>query len=162
WCDCKDCRSVLSPAAYLVDLLRFLDPPDAEVWQPFLTKWKTAHGSAPYPFTEQAAFTEFQDDWNTQHPGQDPPRTEIMPLKVLLSRRPDLEDLQLTCENTNTKLPYVDLVNEVLESYVTYLKSLEPGQQPQGASIIAHDTGDATQEELDANSQYTSDDAYKL
>ncbi|MET7395975.1 neuraminidase-like domain-containing protein [Dactylosporangium sp. NPDC005572] len=39
-------------------------------------------------------------------------------LKVLLARRPDLGDIELTCENTNTELPYIDLVNEVLEQAV--------------------------------------------
>ena len=29
FCECEHCRSVLSPAAYLVDLLKFLDPDDS-------------------------------------------------------------------------------------------------------------------------------------
>jgi Tc toxin complex TcA C-terminal TcB-binding domain/ABC toxin N-terminal region/Neuraminidase-like domain/Putative peptidoglycan binding domain/PA14 domain/Salmonella virulence plasmid 28.1kDa A protein len=33
-------------------------------------------------------------------------------------RRPDLANIQITCDNTNTELPYVDLVNEVLENAV--------------------------------------------
>lgn len=75
-CDCKHCRSVLSPAAYLVDLLAFL--------------------------------------------GQEFPEEPDKPsaLKVLLERRPDLETLELSCENTNTPVPYVDLVNEILENAV--------------------------------------------
>lgn len=36
----------------------------------------------------------------------------------LTSRRPDLVDILLTCQNTNTPLPYIDLVNELLESLV--------------------------------------------
>ena len=50
-----------------------------------------------------------------------PKATDIngTPLQKLLDRRPDLKCLQLTCKNTNTILPYVDLVNEVMESYVT-------------------------------------------
>src|SRR5262249_33562316 len=82
------------------------------------------------------------------------------PLDVLLGRRPDLENLPLTCENTNTTLPYTDLVNEVLESYVTYLVSLQ-SQQVQDPKIFAYDTGDATAQELDANPQNTLDAAYK-
>lgn len=117
-CDCKHCRSVLSPAAYFVDLLEFL------------------RHSIP----------------NT---------TDKTPLDVLLTRRPDLEHMKLTCENTNTTLPYVDLVNEVLESYVTYLASLQ-SQQPQSPSILAHDTADATAQELDANPQNTNDEAYRV
>ena len=30
FCDCTDCQSVLSPAAYLVDILKFLDPKEPE------------------------------------------------------------------------------------------------------------------------------------
>ncbi len=40
------------------------------------------------------------------------------PAEVLFRRRPDLGHIQLTCENTNTLIPYVDLVAEVLESFV--------------------------------------------
>src|SRR5262249_4036580 len=63
FCACTECRSVLSPAAYLVDLLHFIDYP---------------HAGAKNP---QA---------------------------MLLERRPDLQYLLLTCENTNTALPYID------------------------------------------------------
>ncbi|MBA3542770.1 MAG: hypothetical protein H0T79_24345, partial [Deltaproteobacteria bacterium] len=38
--------------------------------------------------------------------------------RALLRRRPDLGDLDLECENTNTIVPYVDIVNEVLEDVV--------------------------------------------
>lgn len=34
---------------------------------------------------------------------------------VLFRRRPDLGEVELTCANTNTVLPYTDLVNEILE-----------------------------------------------
>jgi len=33
-------------------------------------------------------------------------------------RRPDLGDIDLTCHNTNTELPYIDIVNELLEDYI--------------------------------------------
>jgi hypothetical protein len=36
----------------------------------------------------------------------------------LIRRRPDLIKIKLNCENTNTPLPYVDLVNELLENFV--------------------------------------------
>lgn len=35
---------------------------------------------------------------------------------VLRERRPDIFELDLSCENTNIALPYIDLVNEVLEA----------------------------------------------
>jgi hypothetical protein len=47
-----------------------------------------------------------------------PPTGETTALEVLLGRRPDLGELELTCENTNTVLPYIDLVNEILESVI--------------------------------------------
>ncbi|KAH6950875.1 hypothetical protein DER45DRAFT_493623 [Fusarium avenaceum] len=39
-------------------------------------------------------------------------------LERLRLRRPDLTKLQLTCANAQTLVPYVSLVNEVLESYI--------------------------------------------
>ena len=41
------------------------------------------------------------------------------PLEVLLQRRPDIQHIELTCENTNITLPYIDIVNEVLENAIT-------------------------------------------
>ena len=38
---------------------------------------------------------------------------------ALLQRRPDIECVALDCSNTNTTLPYIDLVNEILEAAVT-------------------------------------------
>ncbi|NDU72382.1 hypothetical protein GWI34_07050 [Actinomadura sp. DSM 109109] len=74
---CEHCESVLSPAAYLVDLLEFLDVEPA-----------AAGGRKP--------------------------------LDVLLERRPDLQHIALSCENTEIELPYVDLVNEILEHVVVH------------------------------------------
>ena len=44
--------------------------------------------------------------------------------KQVPGRRPDLAHIKLTCENTENAMPYVDLVNEILESYVLYQQSL--------------------------------------
>jgi len=38
--------------------------------------------------------------------------------KILLERRPDLAYLELNCDNANVTLPYIDVVNEVLEAVV--------------------------------------------
>ena len=46
------------------------------------------------------------------------PHTRDNPIEVLLGRRPDLQHLLLSCENTNVALPYIDIVNEILEHYV--------------------------------------------
>jgi hypothetical protein len=77
-CACEHCRSVLGPAAYLTDLLHFLDtaPP--------------AHTPTTPPATVNLA-------------------------AVLRARRPELEHILLDCDNANTPLPYIDLVNEILE-----------------------------------------------
>ena len=37
------------------------------------------------------------------------------PYSELMRRRPDLEHIDITCKNANTPLPYIDLVNELLE-----------------------------------------------
>ena len=73
-CAVAHCESALSPAAYLVDTLAFL---------------------------ERAV----NADGNNA-------------LDELLARRPDLGMLRLTCENTETPLPQIDLVIEILEAIV--------------------------------------------
>jgi hypothetical protein len=74
FCACKECRSVLSPAAFLVDLFEYL---------------------------KEGSHTDGS--------------TALDKLKL---RRPDLTGVLLGCENTNTVLPYIDLVNELLEELV--------------------------------------------
>ena len=46
------------------------------------------------------------------------PRRPRRAAAPLFARRPDLGDIELSCENTNTALPLIDLVNEVLENAV--------------------------------------------
>jgi Neuraminidase-like domain/Repeat of unknown function (DUF5648)/Salmonella virulence plasmid 28.1kDa A protein len=107
FCACADCRSVLSPAAYLVDLLQFLDRP--------------------------------VDGISAQ--------------RVLLDRRPDLQHLALTCENTNTVLPAVDVVNETLEHFVAHGLTLD--------GYRGHDTDpDVPSEDLLASPSYVEEAAY--
>lgn len=79
YCECAPCRSVYSPAAHLVDIMRFLGQ-------------RGTQGTA-------------------QHAGKSV-------RQVLLERRPDLGEIELSCENTNTPVPYIDLVNEILEDVV--------------------------------------------
>ena len=78
-------------------------------------------------------------------------RRDGPPFTALMKRRPDLEHLKLTCENTNTPLPYVDIANEIMEFYV--------GHDAITADA-AKDTGDATAEELSVNPKYVDNDAY--
>lgn len=108
FCECEHCRSVLSPAAYLVDLLRFLDP-DPAIWK----------GGGPTPYEK------------------------------LIQRRPDIPELPLTCENTNVALPYIDIVNEIMEFSVA------------GQALSARDVGQARTEDLLAEPQYVIPQAYQ-
>lgn len=53
--------------------------------------------------------------------------TGAEPLKAyneLLSRRSDIKYIDLTCKNTNTTMPYVDLVNEILERFIMTTKGI--------------------------------------
>jgi hypothetical protein len=97
YCQCDDCRSILSPAAYLVDQLDYLD---------------------------------------------NPPGVPGNPLDVLLSRRPDLQYLPLTCDNTNVALPYIDIVNETLEYFVA--NNLSLGALPTGMAGAAYPASSLT------------------
>lgn len=68
-------------------------------------------------------------------------------LDVLLKRRPDLGQIELNCENTNTQVPYVDLVNEIMENavagtnefYQTKLKSGESHVYPEHINLKAYE-----------------------
>lgn len=147
FCACDHCRSILSPAAYLVDLLQFLGSDDM-AWAAFIAAWKSpegGHEGAPYPFANQAAFTQ----------AGSPAGTEISPFAVLMSRRPDIENLALTCENTNTALPYIDVVNETLEYFVANSKPpLSLKDYP------GHDTNGFASEDLLASPQFVINSAY--
>jgi len=112
YCECEHCRSVLSPAAYLVDLLRFIDPPEVA--------WETIKAS-------------YQQRTNE-------PYGKSKPFDVLDKRRPDIKNIALTCENTNVALPYIDVVNEVLEQVM--MSSQGP------VRIQAYDVGDASSQDL--------------
>ncbi|MHB9147286.1 MAG: Tc toxin subunit A-related protein [Candidatus Amoebophilus sp.] len=70
FCSCDDCRSIFSPAAYFVDLMRL------------------------------------QDNYIDT--------TATPPNQLLQARRPDLWELVLSCENTNTLVPKLQIVNQVL------------------------------------------------
>jgi peptidoglycan hydrolase-like protein with peptidoglycan-binding domain len=75
FCACAHCQSVYGPAAYLADVLRFLD----------------------------------------KHPSELANKTVK---DLLFERRPDIGNIKLNCENTETPLPYIDLVCEVLENAI--------------------------------------------
>lgn len=131
FCECEHCRSVLSPAAYLVDLLQFIDT-EAQLWDDFLRGWSEKHNGQEYP-----------------HKGKN--GLALKAYDVLVERRPDLPHIPLTCENTHTILPYIDIVNEILEYYVA---------NGQLAEEAAHDTGGATTQDLLAEPQNVIREAY--
>lgn len=106
FCPCDHCRSILSPAAYLVDLLMFLDQPN-------------------------------------------PPAGTENPQTVLLSRRPDIQHLPLTCDNTNTALPYIDVVTETLEYFIA-----NTSQKLSLKDYPGHDTNGVASEDLLASPQF--------
>jgi hypothetical protein len=99
-CECEDCRSVTSPAAYLVDVLEFIK--QREVID------KTLPSPAPSTGAQE----------------------------ILFKRRPDLWEIDLSCDNTNVPVPYIDLVNELLEEVVspttgfTFNGAIAPGKIP--------------------------------
>ena len=139
FCECEHCRSVLSPAAYLVDLLQFLDT-EKPIWENFLNIWEQNHNGECY-----------QKNWIYDHTGEEFQDEFKKPYYALIERRPDLPHISLTCENTNTALPYIDVVNEILEYYVANEKLDDKA---------AHDTGDATTAELLAEPQNVVAKAY--
>jgi Tc toxin complex TcA C-terminal TcB-binding domain/Neuraminidase-like domain/Salmonella virulence plasmid 28.1kDa A protein/Putative peptidoglycan binding domain len=131
-CACEHCRSVYSPAAYLVDILQFLknrkliDHIDRDTTGKIINiVYKTKI---------------LPDGSSVEKTAKD----------VLFKRRPDIGDIQLTCENTNTPVVYVDLVNEVLENAVS----------PLTATPASDRQTRITTEELRANPEYTNSDAY--
>ncbi|KAK6533681.1 hypothetical protein TWF694_002613 [Orbilia ellipsospora] len=64
-------------------------------------------------------------------------------LTHLLARRPDLEDLELSCENAILTVPYIDLANEVMESWVysrlpKELEWVAPDSEPLPSKTMRH------------------------
>lgn len=96
----------------------------------------------------------------------DDPNTNVKgiagtPLEQFFRRRPDLAKMQLTCENTNTVQPYIDLTKEVMESFVVHLDqyATDPNN-PKQATLESHDVEDETSGELLSEPQHTNYDAY--
>ncbi len=74
------------------------------------------------------------------------------PLQMLTKRRPDLLHLPLTCENTNTLIPYIDLANEIMEYYAANNSLM---------NFEGYNTGEASSAELRANPQFLNIEAYR-
>lgn len=79
--------------------------------------------------------------------------------KAKIGRRPDLDDIKLTCKNTNTPLPYIDLVNELLEKKVLKLSRSEDSTEPEPEDHSFQTEGEAA--ELAAMPEHISNAAYE-
>jgi hypothetical protein len=75
FCSCEECRSILGPAAYFVDLMKFID-----------------------------------ENLRAQVPAGSP--------LDLRARRPDLWTLELSCDNTNDRIPTLQIVAEIFENFI--------------------------------------------
>jgi Neuraminidase-like domain/Putative peptidoglycan binding domain len=70
-------------------------------------------------------------------------KSGVNPQTILFGRRPDLQYLPLTCENTEVALPYIDVVNETLEYFVANgllidgFEGFDTGDQVTSAELIA-------------------------
>ncbi len=133
FCECNDCLSVYSPAAYFVEVLQYLRNNNLD----------------PDPDSSDIKFKK------------DPKDITGTPLEKLFLRRPDLGCLELTCENTFTVLPYVDLVNEVMESFVVHLDEYKDEKEPKQATLeVFNVEKDETTSELLAQPQHVNYQAY--
>jgi hypothetical protein len=127
YCECDDCLSVYSPAAYFVEILQYLR----------------------------------NNDLDPNKTRLDPKDISDTPLEKLFRRRPDLGCLELTCENTFTVLPYVDLVNEVMESFVVHLDEYHNNLLvPKQATLEVFNVLDEITSELLAQPQHVNYQAY--
>ena len=126
-CECGECTSVYSAASYFVELMQYLRNNNLDPNNPNIVSTTDANGN---PIKKGKA----------GYIGT--------PLEKLIDRRPDLNCLELTCANTNTILPYVDLVNEVMENYVVF-------KHPKPFNVA-----DETSAELLAAPQHTEYQAY--
>ena len=58
--------------------------------------------------------------------GTDVATAKTSPYEVLIARRPEIPHILLNCDNTNRPLPYIDLVNELLEDEVLRTSGADP------------------------------------
>lgn len=127
-CECLHCQSIYGKAAHFVSLLEFLRHP---------------------PEKTEAGYTPLDHLIGNVDGPIDPPGTNSQ--RAPRGRRPDLAHIALDCENSDTPLPYVDITNEVLESYVV---------DGELSAATAHDVDGRTSAELLANPQYVNEKAY--
>lgn len=77
---------------------------------------RSVHSPAAY-FADLLAYLGDRPSTKLKVPG-DPTKGFKTARDILFERRPDLGEIELTCTNTNTVLPYTDLANEILEQRI--------------------------------------------
>jgi hypothetical protein len=80
--------------------------------------------------------------------------------KEIFRRRPDILYTKLSCEHTETLIPYIDLVNEVLETYVAQ-NHVGDADAKSHAEISTNDTSGFSSSDLAANPQHPNANADK-
>lgn len=138
-CECDECRSITGPAAYLVDLFEYLDKRcDPD-----------ERGITPLDHLIGHATKKLRDG---------------LPVSGL---RPDLAHIKLTCENVNTTIPTVDLINEILESIVAFGQTTPLVTGPDGTPVEPHvlhpneSSPGVTGRELSAAPEHVLEGAYR-
>jgi hypothetical protein len=132
----EDSTTVYSPAAYLVDLLQYLRTSTAT---------QTVHA-------------------DLSETGQVPSLKGTV-LEMLFRRRPDIGNLKLSTENTDTVLPYIDLANEIMESFIVNLETISPDSSDpwiQQLTLDAFNVSNEDSKELLSEPQNTNIDAYQV
>jgi len=138
YCECGECLSVYSPASYFVEVLNYL----------------RNNNLGPDPKDPGNPNSGTRNDSND---------ISNTPLEKLFRRRPDLGNLELTCENTFTVMPYIDLVNEVMESFVVHLGEYHADtNNPKQATLEAFNVVNETSSELLAIPQHFNYEAYRI
>jgi hypothetical protein len=83
------------------------------------------------------------------------------PLEILFRRRPDLGCLELTCANANTVMPYIDIVNEIMESFITHEAQYDVDTNtPKQLTLDVWNVEDESSADLLATPQHTNYNAY--
>jgi len=85
------------------------------------------------------------------------------PRDALLSaaRRPDLGEIELSCANTTTPLPYIDLVNEVLEYAVAVRPATPPTPPPAEPAPVWPQTN-GEESDVASSPEHIINDAYTI
>ena|GEM_PF-1418992 len=145
YCECGECMAVDGPAAYFVDLLQFLKNSS-----PNSVNGANNAGAVPgySPLDILIGCQNNSNNANINPPTADQPQ----------GRRPDLAYLKLDCENVNTTLPYLDLVNEILESFIFYVGIQKWNSFPNSSN---NTPSDATGDELSMNPEFTLPQVYQ-